>query len=66
MATRTDFPPLGVGPETERRSDARTRVPGAGRVMPPFERRSGSRDGLRRPWRRALSTGRAPFPGRRN
>jgi hypothetical protein len=65
MPKRLDFPLGGNRRKLERqqadreRSERRRKL---GRVAEAFERRASSRDRPDRSWRRALTSGRAPFP----
>ncbi len=66
MAKRTDFPLGGVRRKEERQRLEREGKRKLDRVARAFERRARSRDSTDRRWLDALTTGRAPFPRRRD
>ena len=68
MPKRIDSPLGGMRRKLERQEVDRERVKRKlklDRVAEAFERRSRSRDRTDRTWRKALTSGRAPFPLRR-
>ncbi len=66
MAKRVDFPLGGRGRKAERQRSERQSKRRLDRVAQAFEQRARSRDKADRTWLRALATGRAPFPRKRD
>lgn len=66
MARRTDFPLGGLRRKAERQRADRQRKRKVDRVAQAFEQRSRVRDRMDRPWLETLTSGRTPFPRKRD